>query len=517
MVIYQIYPRSFYDSNNDGIGDLTGIEKKLGYIKSLGVDAIWICPFFMSPNRDFGYDVSDYRKIDPQFGTMDDFKRMMASANALGLSVIVDMVASHTSNEHSWFEESRRRSTDKNDWYVWADPKPDGTPPNNWTSRFGGPGWEWDATRCQYFFHTFLVSQPDLNMHAPALQEQVLSEMKFWLDLGVAGFRLDAATHIFQDALLRDNPPVDNPKDPLRPYTYQDHIYDQNRPELLAFFSRITDLLKHYHGYTLAEIGGDSPLGKMSLYTRAGRLDAAYSYAFMGENASAGYLRNAISVLEETVDAPGRACYAFSNHDKQRVASRWRHGRNMADNAKAMLALLATMRGDICLYQGEELGLPESDVPRARLQDPIGINYWPHSKGRDGCRTPMPWTAQLHGGFSETAPWLPVDDAHLPLSVSEQEGKSDSTLNFTRMIFAARRANDEFRLGSLTMRPCAEGLLAFSRSTPAGEILCIFNLEMHDLSYALTTPGVLIAQQYATSTEHGFSLGVSGFCITRIR
>ncbi|QAU36056.1 DUF3459 domain-containing protein [Janthinobacterium sp. 17J80-10] len=513
MIIYQVYPRSFCDTNNDGIGDLAGIEKKLPYIKSLGVDAIWISPFFKSPMKDFGYDVADYRAVDPIFGDMADFKSLMKSAKALGLGVMVDIVMSHTSEEHTWFKQSRARENDKADWYLWADPKPDGSPPNNWVSVFGGAAWRWDAERRQYYFHSFLSSQPDLNMHHPGVQDAVLAAMEFWLDLGVSGFRFDACNHIFQDLQLRNNPPRDDTSKALHPYGFQLHVYDQARPEMDAFLQKIRTLLDAYGATSLAEVGGHDALKLMGQYTRPGRLHSAYSFALMQPDSSAAHVRNVIATLEETIRLPGVACYAMSNHDKPRVASRWQNGRDREQTAREMLALLFAMRGDICLYQGEELGLPQADVPFEKIQDPFGISFWPKFKGRDGCRTPMPWTNDVHGGFSATEPWLPADPVHTDMNVASQEADPGSTLRFAREVIALRKARPELNQGRLVLRDAPDGILAFSREHEGSRIECLFNMDteprrMHDVNYS----EILLAQN--TILKSGtVELGASGFCL----
>lgn len=513
MIIYQVYPRSFCDSNDDGIGDLAGIEQKLAYIKSLGVDAIWISPFFKSPMKDFGYDVADYRAVDPIFGSMEDFKSLMKCAKANGLGVMVDMVMSHTSEEHLWFKQSRDRQGDKSDWYLWADPKPDGSPPNNWVSVFGGPAWRWDAERRQYYFHSFLSSQPDLNMHHPGVQDAVLAAMDFWLDMGVSGFRFDACNHIFQDLQLRNNPPREDTSKALHPYGFQLHVYDQARPEMDAFLQKIRTLLDAYGACSLAEVGGHDALKLMGQYTRPGRLHSAYSFALMQPDSSAAHVRNVIATLEENIKAPGVACYAMSNHDKPRVASRWRNGRDRDQTARAMLALLFAMRGDICLYQGEELGLPQADVPFDRLQDPFGISFWPKFKGRDGCRTPMPWTDGTHGGFSATEPWLPVDPVHIGMNVASQEADPESTLRFAREIIALRKARPELSQGQIALLDAPDGILAFSREHEGSRIDCLFNMDtvpkrMPDVNFSR----ILLAQNAAIKSGAA-DLGVSGFCL----
>lgn len=513
MIIYQVYPRSFYDTNDDGIGDLAGITEKLSYIKSLGVDAVWISPFFKSPMKDFGYDVSDYRQVDPIFGTMADFKALMKRAKSLELGIIVDMVISHTSEEHAWFKESRAKENGKADWYLWADPKPDGSPPNNWVSVFGGAAWRWDAERRQYYFHSFFSSQPDLNMHHPDVQKQVLAEMEYWLDLGVAGFRFDACNHIFQDQLLRNNPPREDPSTALHPYGFQVHMYDQGRPETLPFLEKVRKLLDAYGAYSLAEVGGYDPLKLMGQYTRAGRLHSAYSFALMQPNSSASYVKNVIATLEENVNAPGNPCYALSNHDKPRVASRWQNGRDMAQTAREMLALLACMKGDICLYQGEELGLPQADVPFERLQDSFGKTFWPKFKGRDGCRTPMPWTHETHGGFSRAEPWLPVDDSHISLSVEGQETATGSTLRFAREVLALRKERPELLKGSIELLDAPDGVLAFARHLEGRRTICLFNMDTTPIRVDMPGSHRVLLAQNAAADERGVSLDISGFCL----
>ncbi len=511
MIIYQVYPRSFFDSNNDGIGDLAGIEKKLSYIKSLGVDAIWISPFFQSPMKDFGYDVANYRAVDPIFGTMDDFKSLMKHAKALDLGIIVDMVISHTSEEHAWFKQSRQKEDDKSDWYLWADPKPDGSPPNNWVSVFGGTAWRWDAERRQYYFHSFFSSQPDLNMHHPAVQAAVLSEMAFWLDMGVAGFRFDACNHIFQDQLLRNNPPREDTSAALHPYGFQVHVYDQARPEMHAFLEKIRTLLDAYGAFSLAEVGGHDALKLMGQYTGAGRLHSAYSFSMMGPDSSAAHVRKVIDTLEHTIKAPGVACYALSNHDKPRVATRWQNGRDRAQTAKQMLALLFSMRGDICLYQGEELGLPQADVPFERLQDPFGITFWPKFKGRDGCRTPMPWGGQRHGGFSDVEPWLPVDPVHIDLNVDSQQADPDSVLQFARQVVTLRRAHPALSTGAIELVEAPDGVLAFSRRSGDSEVICVFNMDTVPAKFSLTAAAEMLLGQNARLDNRTVFLDVNGF------
>jgi alpha-glucosidase len=398
-VIYQIYPRSFYDSNHDGVGDLAGITARLSHIAGLGCDGIWLSPFFLSPMKDFGYDVSDYRQVDPVFGSMEDFDRLIAHAHELGLRVIIDQVYSHTSDRHPWFAESRRdRYNAKADWYVWADPRPDGTAPNNWLGVFGGTAWQWEPRRRQYYLHNFLIEQPDLNLANPAVQDAIIEVARFWLDRGVDGFRLDVANLYTHDRLLRDNPPAmpgaSGSLRTVKPYDMQRHLYDRSRPENLAFIRRLRQLLDTYPDrMAVAELFTDNPARRMAEYTAdADLLHTAYSFVFLGEAFGAEFIRNAVTgLLTESGEA--WPCWAFSNHDRVRVATRWGFGRPLPAWTKLLLVLLTSLRGTAFVYQGEELGLPESNVPFEKLQDPDGKAFWPEYKGRDGCRTPMPWSA----------------------------------------------------------------------------------------------------------------------------
>ncbi len=482
--IYQIYPRSFQDTNGDGVGDMEGIRRRLRHAASLGVDAVWLSPFFKSPMADMGYDVSDYCDVDPLFGTLADFDAVLAEAHALGLKVIIDQVLSHTSDQHAWFKESRSsRDNPKADWYVWAKAKPDGTAPTNWLSVFGGPSWEWDSVRRQYYLHNFLTSQPDLNFHNPEAQEAILASVKFWLDRGVDGFRLDAINYCFHDAQLRDNPPFDDAENndvpDTNPYGYQDHIYDKTQPENLAFLKRLRGLIDSYPDrMTVGEVGdGHRSLSTVAAYTAGGeRLDMCYTFDLLSPTFSPEHIRRSVKAFEEEV-ADGWVCWAFSNHDVPRHVSRWtRPGGDTDQTARFSIALLATLRGSICIYQGEELGLQEADIAFEDLRDPYGIRFWPGFKGRDGCRTPMVWEAgEAHGGFSEAKPWLPVPPTHIARAVDRQEGDAGSILAFYRQMLGLRKSEPALLRGSLTFADGAEGVLVFAREHEGTKIVCAFN------------------------------------------
>ncbi|MFN7781398.1 MAG: alpha-glucosidase family protein [Lysobacterales bacterium] len=491
-VIYQIYPRSFQDSNGDGIGDLPGIIERLDYVASLGVDAIWISPFFKSPMADFGYDIADYRDVDPMFGTLDDFDRLVAKAHALGLKVIIDQVLSHTSIEHAWFKESRQsRDNPKADWYVWADPKPDGTPPNNWLSLFGGCAWQWEPRREQYYLHNFLVSQPDLNFHNPEVQQATLDNVRFWLQRGVDGLRLDAINFCFHDRELRDNPakPAElrtgRGFSPDNPYAYQYHWYNNTQPENIAFLRRLRALMDEFDQVAaLGEISSEDSLQTMAEYTGPDRLHMGYSFELLTPDFSVEHVRRTVNDLEAKM-TEGWPCWSISNHDSQRVVTRWGGAHPPAHMAPMLSAMACSLRGSICVYQGEELGLPEADIPFELLQDPYGIAFWPNFKGRDGCRTPMPWRGVERGGFTEAKPWLPVPAEHLPLSTEAQETKDDSALRRFRRFMAFRRALPALRWGTVRMLATREPVLAFERELEGKRLLCVFNLSAEAQTLAL--------------------------------
>jgi alpha-glucosidase len=506
-VLYQVYPRSFADSDGDGTGDLRGLTARLDYIADLGVDGLWISPFFPSPMRDFGYDVSDHCGVDPRFGTLPDFDALLARAHALRLKVLIDQVWSHTAAEHAWFIESRSsRDNPKADWYVWADAKPDGSAPNNWQSWMGGPAWRWEPRRRQYHLHNFLPQMPDLNFHCPAVQEAILGIARFWLDRGVDGFRLDTANLYFHDRLLRDNPPLPPERAGESPVLMQRHLHNADQPETLAFLERLRAAMDAYgHGERMAvgEIGGVDGLRTMQDYTAGDqRLHTAYSFDFLGARPDPA----AVSAqLLPWQNSDGWPSWAFSNHDAPRVASRWGAGAargfdfgaqaSAVDDANAALppetwmALLLCLRGTIFLYQGEELGLPQSEIPFEQMQDPFGIANWPLSPGRDGCRTPMPWQAEApNAGFSTGTPWLPMDPAHVPLAVDRQQAETRSMLHTTRRLIALRRQHPVLRDGDLEVLHADGATLLLRRRCASQTLWAAFNLSAHGQTLSIPEP-----------------------------
>ncbi|MDJ0921333.1 MAG: alpha glucosidase [Henriciella sp.] len=480
-VIYQIYPRSFLDTNGDGIGDLKGVHDGLDHIASLGVDGVWISPFFTSPMADYGYDVADFCGVDPIFGSIEDFDRVVSKAHELGLKVIIDQVYSHSSDQHPWFSESRSsRSGPKADWYVWEDPKPDGSPPNNWQSVFGGPSWEWDARRGQYYFHNFLKEQPDLNLHNIEVQDAVISAARFWLERGVDGFRLDALNFSMHDRSLRDNPPSGvTAEEATRPFDMQKQTYSMSQPETVHFIERFRAMLDEYPDvFTVAEVGGPNPIGEMKAFTDGDqRLNSAYSFDFLyAPDLTAERVKNAIG--QWTQDAnEGWPSWAFSNHDAPRALSRWAQPEHHDEMARLYIMLLLSLRGNPILYQGEELGLPQAQVPFEHLRDPEAIANWPKTLGRDGARTPFPWDAtQPAAGFSSSEPWLPVDPVHAGMALSAQT-EDHSFVNFTRMALNKRKENAALKAGSMRLLETENAnVLAFDRTHNNARSLAIFNL-----------------------------------------
>ena len=492
--IYQIYPRSFFDSNGDGVGDLPGITARLPYVAALGVDGIWLSPFFTSPMRDFGYDVANPFEVDPLFGTLADFDTLLATAHGLGLKVIIDQVWSHTAAQSAWFQASRSsRSNPHADWYVWADAKPDGSPPNNWQSWMGGPAWRWEPRRRQYHLHNFLPEMPDLNFHCPAVQDAVLDLARFWLDRGVDGFRLDTANLYFHDRLLRDNPPLPEHQRGDSPVLMQRHLHNADQPEALAFFERVRELLDSYgQRMAVAEVGGSDPTATMVAYTQGERrLHTAYSFVLLGAPPGPQAIAAAVATWQQGAAAEGWPSWALSNHDAQRAVSRW------AAPPVTLLALLLALRGTVFLYQGEELGLPQSTLAYADLQDPFGKAHWPDHPGRDGCRTPMPWQADApHAGFSTHTPWLPADPAHRALAVDRQLADPHSTWHAARRLIALRREHAALRLGRFELLHADDSLLLLQRVHGPQTLHLAFNLGSS--TRQAPTPGHPLRTLFAT-------------------
>lgn len=517
-VIYQIYPRSYQDDNGDGIGDLAGITRRLDHVAALGVDCIWLSPIFASPQADMGYDVSDYLAIDPLFGDLGAFDTLIETAHAKGLKVIVDQVLSHTSDQHDWFKQSRvSRDNDKADWYVWADPLPDGSPPTNWHSHFGGPAWEFEPQRGQYYLHNFLASQPDLNFHNPDVVDAILETCKFWLDRGLDGFRLDTVNYYFHDQQLRSNPPAQRGPQVMATdlYGMQDNIYNKTRPENLGFLERLRALTDQYDDIMMVgEVGemGHKSIEIMGKYTAGtNRLHMAYSFAMLGPDFTAEHFQNCIQGFQN--GAPdGHPYWSFSNHDVPRQVSRWEE-HSVSEDAMARLscAMLMAFEGTIGIYQGEELGQTETELAFEELTDPPAIRFWPAVKGRDGCRTPMVWEMYApNAGFSETKPWLPVKPPQAAKAV-DQQTSPESTLTFYKDMIAFRKASAALTGGKTTFLSLPEPLLAFTRTAPDETMTCVFNLSTQSFDISVSGEATLVRGSAVVLEDGSLKLEGNGF------
>jgi alpha-glucosidase len=469
-VIYQIYPRSFADSNGDGLGDLPGITSRLEYLADLGIDAIWLSPIYPTPDKDFGYDISDYCAVDARFGSLADFDRLVKKAHTLGIRVIMDMVMNHTSDQHAWFRESRSsRDNPKRDWYIWRDR------PNNWQASFGGNAWEYDPATGQYYLHLFTKEQPDVNWRNPQVRQAQLDAFRFWMDRGVDGFRMDVFNAYFKHPDLPDNPP----KFGLRGFDRQQHIHDIDQPEMIPLLNELRRLLDSYpERYAVGETYLSTPQKAVG-YCGTDKLHAAFTFDFTSMDLvypwNPGWIRRQIERRELVFNAAGVwPTTVMSNHDLPRAASRYARGEQDAQ-ARIAMALLLTLRGTPFLYYGEEIGMRDISLRRNEILDPPGKKYWPVYKGRDGCRSPMQWDAGTNAGFSSARPWLPVHPDHLQRNVAEQKADPDSLFQFTRQLLALRRQYPALRRGSQEFLASRPGTLVYQRREGSQTVLVAIN------------------------------------------
>ena len=474
-VIYQVYPRSFVDSDGDGLGDLPGLASRMDYLADLGVDAVWLSPIYPSPDADFGYDVADHRAVDPRFGTLSDFDALVREAHRRGIRVIMDLVLNHTSNGHPWFLDSKSsRGSARRDWYIWRDPGHGGRPPNNWTASFGGSAWTLDSVTGQYYYHMFLPEQPDVNWRNPDVRQAQLDVVRFWQDRGADGFRLDVFNVYFKDASFQSNPR----KPGLRAFDRQRHIHDSNQPEMLPLLEELRRILDgRPGGYSVGETFTETTM-RGAGYTGDGLLHGVFSFDFTDGQVrfpwSAAWLCSRIARREALFGDPRWPTTVFSNHDLPRAASRYSRGRG-DEEAKLELALLLTLRGTPFLYYGEEIGMRDIRLRRSQILDPPGRLYWPVYKGRDGCRGPMQWDDSLNAGFSRGIPWLPVSPDYVRRNVAGQAKDPDSVLSHARALMALRKRHPALRSGQLVLRPRAGKVLSYLRRTQEETLLVLFN------------------------------------------
>jgi alpha-glucosidase len=499
-VIYQVYPRSFQDTDGDGVGDLKGVLARLDYLADLGVDAMWLSPIFPSPQADFGYDVADYCGVDPQFGTLDDLDALIAAAHARGLKLILDFVPNHSSDRHPWFIESRSsRTSPKRDWYIWRDPAPGGGPPNNWASDFGGSSWEWDAATGQYYLHAFLKEQPDLNWRNPDLKAAMLDVLRFWFDRGVDGFRIDVLWHIVKSAGFEDNPTKPNHVRRMGELFDQVQLYNTNQPEAHEIAAEMRVIADGYAGDRA--LIGEIYLPVPDLVTWYGgdarpEVQLPFNFALINAPWEAGAIHRVIAEYEAALPPGGWPNWVLGNHDRPRIA-----GRVGEAQARVAALLLLTLRGTPTLYYGDELGLPDTPIPPERVKDPAELRQPGLGVGRDPVRTPMPWDASPHAGFTTGEPWLPLNADWPTRNVAVQAADPDSLLNLYKAVLALRRERRVLQLGDLRLIDAWGDVLAYERRLGEERLLVVLNLGARP--QALPLPDWVRASRILVCTHAG--------------
>ena len=473
-IVYQIYPRSFMDSDGDGTGDLRGITSRLDYLEWLGVDAIWISPIFPSPMADFGYDVSNYVDIEPVFGTLSDFDDLLKSAHQRNLRVLLDFVPNHTSDQHPWFLESRSsRTSPRRDWYIWRDPSPDGGPPNNWLSSFGGSGWTWDESTRQYYYHAYLKEQPDLNWRNPDVQNAMYDVLRFWFDRGVDGFRIDAMRQMVKDRQFRDNPPDPEWRPDKDPYRSLLPVYSTDQPELMDIVHRFREIAESYadERVLIGELW--LPIDRLvAYYGRDGRgLHLPFNFHLILTPWSARPISALIQAYEAALPPGAWPNWVLGNHDRARVASRVG-----AAQARVAAMLLLTLRGTPTVYNGDEIGMHDVPIPPELVQDPFELNVPGIGVGRDPERTPVQWDSGPHAGFSTTTPWLPLADDYPHMNVAVEHEDPHSMLTLHRELIALRRTRPPLSVGTYTHVHTDHDLLIYERATETERYRVALNL-----------------------------------------
>jgi alpha-glucosidase len=484
--IYQVYPRSFMDSDGDGVGDLRGIISRLDYLRWLGLDAVWISPIFPSPMKDFGYDVSDYTGVHPLFGSLGDFDELLQAAHARHLKVILDFVPNHSSDQHAWFRESRSsRDNPKRDWYIWRDPAPGGGPPNNWLSCFGGSAWQYDEPTGQYYYHAFLPEQPDLNWRNPRVADAMLNVLRFWLDRGVDGFRVDVLWHLVKDAQFRDNPPNPNWREGMDPFQALIPLHTTDQPEVHGIIHRMRNLFDEYAERVLiGEIY--LPVERLVQYYGADLRGAHLPFNFQLINAKwdARHIAKLISEYEAALPAGGWPNWVLGNHDQHRIATRVG-----AAQARVAAMLLLTLRGTPTLYYGDEIGMHDVSIPPEKVQDPFEKNIPGKGLGRDPERTPMQWSAAEHAGFTTGEPWLPIAEDYSRVNMEAQRDDPRSSLALYIRLVALRRGESALEVGRLEPVEADGDVLAYIRRARKGESDFLIALNLGHEAQLLRRPG----------------------------
>jgi alpha-glucosidase len=485
-VIYQIYPRSFQDSNGDGIGDLEGIRRRLDFCVSLGIDAVWLSPIYPSPMADFGYDISNYTDIDPTFGTMQDFDRLLEEIKLRGLRLILDYVPNHTSNQHPWFEESRSsRESPKRDWYLWCAPSPEGGPPNNWLSNFGGPAWALDPPTGQYYYHSFLKEQPDLNWRNPAVVEAMHDVLRFWLKKGVDGFRIDVLWMLIKDDQWRNNPVNPQFRSGMPAFSSQIPLYTTDRPEVQSIVAGLRQVTDEFEDRVLiGEIY--LPLNRLMTYygKDLGGVQLPFNFQLLQTVWDATVIANLIQQYEIALPPGGWPNWVLGNHDNPRIATRVG-----IDQARIAAMLLLTLRGTPTMYYGDELGMLNVPIPADRVQDPFEKNVPGKGLGRDPSRTPMLWDATPYAGFSDHPPWLPVTPDHSTVNVEFQSRDSSSFLALYRALLRIRKSYPSLSVGDFARFPAPPGVLAYLRDVAGERLFIALNFGAETSKFSLGSLG----------------------------
>ena len=474
-VIYQIYPRSFQDSDGDGVGDLAGIVRRVDYLAWLGVDAVWICPFYPSPMADFGYDVADYVGIDPLFGTLADFDRLVAALHERGIRIILDFVPNHTSDQHPWFQDARRsRESPRRDWYIWRDPAPDGGPPNNWVSQAGGSAWAFDEPSGQYYYHAFLAQQPDLNWRNPDVRAAMYDALRFWLERGVDGFRVDVLWHMIKDAQFRDDPVNPDYREGEPDFRRVRARYSADQPEMLEIAMEMRRVLEEYPGERLLIGEIYLPVERLVAYygPDLGAVHLPFNFNLMWQRWRPDAIMRLVQAYEAVLPVGGWPSWVLGNHDQMRIASRVGPAQ-----ARVAMMLLLTLRGTPTLYNGDELGIENVPIPPERVRDPFGIRQPGTDQGRDPQRTPMPWDRTAHCGFTTGEPWLPLGADHAGRSVAAQQGDPGSILALTRALLDLRRREPALSLGDFAPVTVEGDVLAYARTRDGRRVVVVLNLE----------------------------------------
>jgi alpha-glucosidase len=489
-VFYEIYLRSFQDSNGDGIGDLNGLTARLPYLADLGIDALWLTPFYPSPHVDFGYDVADYENVDPQYGTLDDFSRLIDEAHRRGIRIVLDFVLNHTSDQHAWFRASRQtRDSAYRDWYIWRDGR-NGGPPNNWESTFGGPAWTRDERSGQWYYHFFYAQQPDLNWRNPEVEERMLAAMRFWLERGADGFRLDAVNALFEDPHLSDNPALPEPRVSLTGVDTQEFTHTRGLPEMHEVLRRIRRFIDRDFpsAMLISEAYLDSPSDLLAFYGRDDEMHLPFNF-FLADTAQrkAALFRNVVSHFERVLDNRWPSL-VLSNHDIERACDRFREGADPDAVAKLLATLLLTLRGTPFIYYGEEIAM-RTDPPTAieEVRDPVGRTFWPHYKGRDGERRPMQWDASGEAGFTSGTPWLRISQDARDRNVGRQTSDAHSVLSYYRALLRLRRGTPALQHGAYRDIDDRDGVLTYVRQADSQRVLVALNMTIERRAIALRT------------------------------